>query len=146
VHQLYASDDEVRAALGGRFGTIDRSRIGEIVFANPEELAWLESLLHPRVRRAYQAWLDQVDRDVAAVEVPLLYETGAEGLFDVVVVVTAPREVRRSRTSVDLDRRSGRLIPDDKKVLRADFSYTNDGTLEELGAFITCVLEHILSN
>jgi dephospho-CoA kinase len=146
VHRLYASDGDVRAALEERFGTTDRVRIAEIVFADPEELVWLEGLLHPKVRREYQAWLERVDHDVAAVEVPLLYETGAEALFDAVVVITAAEQVRRSRTGVDLDRRSARLIPDDEKVRRADFAYTNDFTLAELDAFVASVLDSLLSN
>ena len=91
VHELYAGDAEVRAALEERFGTTDRARIAEVVFADPDELAWLEQLLHPRVRERYAAWLDSVDADVAVVEIPLLYETGAE------------RAVRRRRR----DHRSG---------------------------------------
>ena len=94
------------------------------------------------MRREYATWLDQVEADAAVVEIPLLYETNAEPLFDSVVVITAPEEVRRSRgaAEVDLDRRSARLIPDDEKVRRADFAYVNDGTLEELDEFVVSVL------
>jgi len=145
VHRLYAGDPEVQKALDERFGTLDRTRIAEIVFGNRDELVWLEQLLHPRVRREYGNWLDQVDADVAVVEIPLLYETGAESLFDTVVVITAPEGVRRSRgrEETDLDRRSARLIPDDEKVRQADFAYVNDGTLEELDEFVASVLERL---
>ena len=87
----------MRAALEERFGTTDRAGIGAIVFRDPEQLAWLEALLHPRVRREYLAWLDGLDgrAEVAVIEIPLLYETGGEALFDAVVVVTAPEETRR---------------------------------------------------
>ncbi|MGH3018263.1 MAG: dephospho-CoA kinase, partial [Gaiellaceae bacterium] len=47
VHELYAGNAEVRAALDERFGTTDRGRIAEVVFAQPAELEWLEQLLHP---------------------------------------------------------------------------------------------------
>ena len=53
VHELYASDTEVRTALEQRFGTTDRGRIAEVVFADPSELTWLEQVLHPRVRQRY---------------------------------------------------------------------------------------------
>ena len=55
--------------------------------------------MHPRVRREYATWIDQLGDsvDVAVVEIPLLYETGGETLFDAVVVVTAPEETRRVR-------------------------------------------------
>ena len=143
VHRLIAADGDVRAALEDRFGTTDRGRIADVVFDDADELAWLERLLHPHVRREYRTWLDSVDNDVAVVEVPLLYETGAEELFDAVVVVTAPEKLRRARASVDVDRRSARLISDDEKVGRADFTYVNDGSLDDLDAFVRSVLERV---
>lgn len=143
VHALYQGDSEVRAALAERFGTTDRARIADIVFADPAELAWLEALLHPRVRTAYTAWLDQVDAPVAVVEIPLLYETGADVLFDAVVVITAPEDVRRARRGDSIDTRSARLIADDEKVARADFAFVNDGSLEALDAFVAAVLDRL---
>jgi len=135
----------VRAALDERFGTTDRARIADVVFADLGELAWLEGLLHPRVRREVAAWMEGLDgqAEVAVVEIPLLYETGADALFDAVVVITAPEGVRAARTAVELERRSGRLIPDEEKARRADFAYVNDGTLEELDAFVASVLEEL---
>ena len=135
----------MRQALEQRLGSTDRARIAEVVFADPAELAWLEGLLHPRVRREYLAWLAGLgdDVDVAVVEIPLLYETGGEELFDAVVVVTASEESRRRRAGARVDERSGRFIPDDEKVRRADYSYVNDGSLAELEAFVARVLEDL---
>jgi dephospho-CoA kinase len=62
VHRLIAEDPEVRTALEERFGTTDRARIGEIVFADHDELAWLEGLLHPRVRREEERWFEALMR------------------------------------------------------------------------------------
>lgn len=140
VHELYAGDAEVRTALDERFGTTDRARIAEIVFADPTELVWLEQLLHPRVRERYAAWLDTVDADVAVVEIPLLYETGADALFDAVVLITASEELRAARRGDSVAGRSSRLIPDDVKTSKADFAYVNDGSLEGLDAFVQAVL------
>ena len=67
---------------------------------------------------------------------PLLYETGTEGRFDAVVAITAPRAVRKGRAGERLDERETRLVPDEEKLRRADFGYVNDGTLEELDAFV----------
>jgi dephospho-CoA kinase len=133
----------VRSALEDRFGTTDRDRIAEIVFRDRSELEWLEALLHPRVRRRSAAWLAAVDSDVAVIEIPLLYETGAETFFEFVVVVTAPEELRRSRSGAGVDQRSARLIPDEEKARRADFAYVNDGTLEQLDDFVASVLEQL---
>jgi dephospho-CoA kinase len=142
VHRLIAEDAEVRAALEERFGTTDRAGIAAVVFRDPDELVWLEGLLHPRVRREQRFWLEGLDgrADVAVIEIPLLYETGGEALFDAVVVVTAPEETRRARVGERIDR-SSRLIPDDEKVRRADYAYVNDGSLDELEAFVAGVLE-----
>ena len=140
VHDLYAEDSDVRAALEQRFGTLDRARIAERVFADSGELEWLEHLLHPHVRERYAEWLDSVDSPVAVVEIPLLYETGADALFDAVVVITAPEELRSSRRGESVAERSPRLLPDDEKVRRADYSYVNDASLQELDAFVQAVL------
>jgi dephospho-CoA kinase len=154
VHALLREDPEVKAAIVGRFGErvldergeIDRAAVGRIVFADREELDFLEALLHPRVARAYMAWREQLAARpdppaVCATEVPLLYETGGERHFDVVVAVTASPEVRLRRTVVpDVLAREQRLLPDEEKLRRADYAYVNDGTLEELDAFVAGVM------
>ncbi len=146
IHELYAGDGRVKAAVEQRFGTTDRARIAELVFADPDELAWLEQLLHPLVRERHARWLDEVDARVAVVEIPLLYETGADALFDAVVVITAPERLRQSRRGDSVAERSSRLIPDAEKMERADFSYVNDGSLDELDAFVQAVLERLRSD
>jgi dephospho-CoA kinase len=143
VHDLIGGDPEVRAALEERFGTTDRSRIAAIVFAEPDELNWLEALLHPRVAGRRDAWFGGLEAPVAVAEIPLLYETGGEAGFDAVVVVTAPAEVRGRRKPAALGPRSKRLIPDEEKAKRADFIYVNDGTLEQLDAFVVEVLDRL---
>jgi dephospho-CoA kinase len=148
VHDLLAHDEDVRAAIRERWGDDavgNRKRIGEIVFADRAELEWLERLLHPKTRDAVDAWLQTVDAALAAVEIPLLYETGGETRFDAVVVVTAPPERRQERRSA-VDDRESRLIPDEEKLRRADFSYVNDGSLEALDDFVAGVVENLLSS
>ena len=149
VHRLYREDEGLQAALrehwGDRVfhaGDVDREEIGRIVFADRAELAWLEAELHPRVRAATAEWLAGQRADVAVAEIPLLYETGGEARFDRVVVVTAPLDVRESRRGA-LAEREERLVPEDEKVRRADFVYVNDGSLEELDAFVAGVLEEL---
>ncbi len=149
VHDLYRDDAELKAALRERWGQgvfadgeVDRAAIGRIVFADRDELAWLEAELHPRVRAATADWLARQTADVAVAEIPLLYETGGEARFDKVVVVTAPAEVRAERRG-DVADREARLVPEEEKVRRADFAYVNDGTLEELDAFVAGVLEEL---
>ncbi|HLX32236.1 MAG TPA: dephospho-CoA kinase [Gaiellaceae bacterium] len=149
VHELYREDDGLQAALRDRWGErvfragdVDRAEIGHIVFADRDELAWLEGELHPRVRAALSDWLARQTADVAVAEIPLLYETGGEARFDKVVVVTAPAELRAERRG-DLVAREGRLVPEEEKVRRADYAYVNDGSLEDLDAFVAGVLEEL---
>lgn len=142
VHRLIAEDAEIRVELERRLGTTERVRIAEIVFADPDELAWLEGLLHPRVRREEEAWLERVEGDVAVTEIPLLFETGGEGRFDAVVVITASAPVRAARSEKARDAaRARRLLDDEEKAARADFVFVNDGTLEQLDAFVAEVLD-----
>jgi dephospho-CoA kinase len=152
VHDLY-QDHEVRSALRRRYGDgifdgeeVVRAALGAIVFAEREELAWLERLLHPKVMARTEAWRDELARlpdppRLAVNEVPLLYETGSEDRFDVVVVITAPEAVRVQRAGERLDAREGRLIADDVKAARADFAYVNDGSLVDLDRFVRDVIE-----
>jgi len=157
VHSLLATDPKLRQLLVERWGAqildeagqIDRSAIAGIVFGDRAELEWLESLLHPLVVQEYLSWRDGLARldeppEVCVTEVPLLYESGGESRFDVVVAITAPRKLRESRSAVlGIPERSNRLIADEEKVRRADFAYDNRGTEDELDAFVVSVLEQL---
>ena len=130
----------------GREG-IDRAALAAVVFNDPAELDWLEELLHPRVVQEHSAWREQLARApeppaVTATEVPLLYETGGERRFDSVVVITAPPQVRAERRPV-ADSREQRLLPEEEKVRLADYAYVNDGTIEELDAFVAAVMAQL---
>jgi len=156
VHRLLSEDGSVRAELVERFGKailddegqVDRSAIAEIVFADREALEWLEGLLHPLVVQEYMSWRERLAEGkdpppVTATEVPLLFEVGGQERFDVVVVVTAPPEVRTARTDVDAGEREPRLLPDSVKVAQADFAYVNDGSLDELDDFVEGVVREL---
>jgi dephospho-CoA kinase len=155
VHELLRRDD-VRERVVKQFGNgvvgpdgqLDRGAIGTVVFNEPEQLAWLEQLLHPLVAVEYLDWREQLARlpvppRVCVTEVPLLYETGAEERFDRVVVITAPAGVRRQRSALAVNEREQRLLPDDEKVSRADYSYVNIGTVEELDQFVRSVMDDL---
>lgn len=154
MHRLLRNDPEVRRELVEHFGTdvigsdgADRAALARIVFNDPQELDWLEELLHPKVVTAHLAWRDELARsasppEVTVTEVPLLYETGGDKRFDVVVVITASPAVRAARRPVP-DRREERLLPEQEKVRLADYSYVNDGTLEDLDAFVGDVMERL---
>jgi len=155
VHHLLRRP-EVRDAVVARMGhgivspagEIERGALATVVFNDREALAWLEELLHPLVSAEYLQWREQLAElpdapSVAVTEVPLLYETGGDARFDKVVVVTAPSKLRRARSAVAMDDREARLLPDAEKVRRADFSFKNTGSLEELDAFVKSVMAEL---
>jgi dephospho-CoA kinase len=155
VHHLLRRPD-VRDAIVARLGhgivspdgEIDRSALATVVFNDREALGWLEELLHPLVSAEYLQWREQLAAlpdapRVSVTEVPLLYETGSDARFDKVVVITAPSKLRRARSEVVTDGREDRLIPDAEKLRRADFSYKNTGSLEELDAFVKSVMTEL---
>jgi dephospho-CoA kinase len=155
VHHLLLRP-EVRDAVVARMGhgivspqgEIDRGALATVVFNDREALGWLEELLHPLVSAEYLQWREQLAKlpdapGVSVTEVPLLYETGGDARFDKVVVITAPTKLRQARSVVATDDRESRLIPDTEKVQRADFSFKNTGSLEELDAFVKSVMAEL---
>jgi len=94
------------------------------------------------VVREWEAWRDRQTAPVLVTEVPLLYETGGQKRFDAVVAITAAPHIREERTEVSFDRER-RLIPDEEKLRKADHTYVNDGTLEELDAFVADVMAQL---
>jgi dephospho-CoA kinase len=158
VHDLLRNDEEVREKLEERFGRgvltcegeIDRAVLGGRVFKRPEDLYYLESILHPRVIRAQRLFREQLVASpgappICVIEVPLLYEVRGEGRFDRVVVITASVVLRRDRAGSRLDEREERLISDTEKERRADFAFHNDGSLEQLEAFVGDVWRQLLA-
>jgi len=156
VHRLLRENADVKRAVVERFGAgvldgdgeIDRGRVADVVFTDRTQLAWLERLLHPLVAGEYLRWRDGLAElpeppALAVTEVPLLYEVGADERFDAVVALTASPDVRTSRALRDLHGREQRLLPDADKLERADFAYVNDGTLEELDAFVLHVVDEL---
>ena len=156
VHHLLRANEQVKAAIVGELGegvldeegNVDRKRVGAIVFGDREKLDFLERLLHPLVAAEYLQWREQLAElpnppKVAVTEVPLLYETGGDRRFDKVVVITAPAKLREQRRRVTRDNRDQRLLPDREKAKRADFTYVNKGTLEELDEWVAGVMAEL---
>ena len=115
VHELYTTGD-VRDALVERFGDevapggeVDRSAVAEVVFGDPEQRKWIEGLLWPRVGERVAEWREQLEHAdprprAAVVEVPLLFESGMEAIFDRTIAVVADETVRNDGTLDDLQR------------------------------------------
>jgi len=146
----------VRAALNDRWGAevapgggVDRNRVGEIVFSDPVELAFLESVLHPRVGVHVLQWRENLAPDVelAVVEVPLLFEAAMEDAFDATVAVVASDEIRdgrlRERGQPGLEGREGRQLDQAEKERRADHVIRNEGSISDLEAGVREVIDEI---
>ena len=144
VHDLLGTP-AVREQLVARWGTevapdevVDRALVGAIVFERPDELRWLESLLHRLVGERIRDWVVGLTPDtaLAVVEVPLLFESNMDPVFDATLSVTAPDEVRaeraRARGTELLAERSGRQLSQEEKAARATFVVANDGGVAEL--------------
>ncbi len=135
-----------KVAPGGR---VDRDRIGSIVFADTEELKWLEGQIHPLVGKRIGSWLTSLpqDTDVAVVEVPLLFESGMDDVFDTTVAVIASDEVRRERASARghtlVDEREARQLAQDEKASRAAHVVENDGSVADLERELSALVEKL---
>jgi dephospho-CoA kinase len=120
-----------------RSGTLDRDCLAQIVLSDPKKLSALEAIVHPAVREAREAFVQEHQQAPALIfEIPLLFETGGEGDFDKVIVVSAPAEVQRRRVlrrpgmhEAKLDSILERQTPDEEKRRRADFVIDTAGDL-----------------
>ena len=144
VHSLLAANGQAVAKIIARFGPdisasdggIDRKKLGEHVFANPADRKKLESILHPMVRQNRDQFLQDQQRlgsQIVVLDVPLLYETGGDGLCDYVIVVYAGEEtIRRralSRPGMTAEKLSSILAAQmsvSEKCQRADFVLNTD--------------------
>ncbi|HEY0317147.1 MAG TPA: dephospho-CoA kinase [Solirubrobacterales bacterium] len=157
VHELLESE-QLRGHLVERWGSevapdgrIDRARIGEIVFADPEQLTWLEAQIHPLVAERTAAWLASLpaETEIAVVEVPLLFEGGRHEVFDTTVAVVAAEELRRDRAAARghalVDEREARQLSQLEKSERADQVIENDGSIEDLERALSALLDSLRS-
>ncbi len=158
VHDLY-DQAEVRDAVTARFGPevlddgeIDRSAVARAAFARSEDRAWLEQLLWPRVGAVMVSWREGLEDRApvpraAVVEVPLLFEAGMERAFDATVAIVADEEVRAQRAGIRghqaLKERSARQLSQQEKAMKATYVVVNDGTVGQLQAKLSDVLDKL---
>ena len=136
VHALYGAGGAAAAAIGAAFpgtldadGVVDRTRLREAVIGAPERLAVLEALVHPLAQAAARDFLARhSEAPLVLLDIPLLFETGAEARCDHVLVVTAPPEVQRARVlarpgmdAATFEAIRAKQMPDAEKRARADF-------------------------
>lgn len=135
VHGLYRTEAVplIEAAFPGTTvsGVVDRQKLGDVLRENPANFGRLEEIVHPLVRKRQEAFLAAArkdDRQFALLDIPLLFETGAESRVDKVVVVSCAPEIQRERvlsrpgmTEEKFEMILARQTPDAEKRRRADF-------------------------
>jgi dephospho-CoA kinase len=149
------------AAILARFGTgvldetqtLDRRKLGTIVFADDGARRDLERIIHPAVKAAIDMWLASADRDghnVAVAVIPLLYEIGRERDFDVVITTAcAPDEqlrrvmTRDTLTEPQAKQRIAAQLSTEEKVRRADYAIWTDGSYEDTKRQVLEILERL---
>jgi dephospho-CoA kinase len=133
-------------------GTVDRSRIASIVFADPHERKRLESLVHPWIELRRRALFDDAPPGAPAlvIDAPLLVEAGLDEECDAVIYVDAPRSTRLKRLfdrskwdEAELLRREESQLPLDEKRRRSDHVVVNTGDIAELARQVQLVLTRI---
>lgn len=146
VHDLLSGDEKTVWRISTRFGDgvrgveggIDRRALAGVVFGDTEALKDLEDILHPLVREETDRRIAASGAEVFVAEIPLLFEGGRSGQFDLKVAVTAPEERRKAwaaeRGTGEDQRRAieARQLPQEEKARRADVVVENDGDLGKL--------------
>jgi dephospho-CoA kinase len=123
-------------------GSLHRKKLGEIVFADPAARKDLEGLLHPSIRALMRERMETSEKlypdKLVVVDVPLLYESGLQAMFEEVMVVYVPREIQLDRlmerdglTPEQAEKRLQAQMPIELKKERADIVIDNRGTLQE---------------
>lgn len=149
VHRLYTPGSPTVAAVAAHFGSevvapdgsLDRKALAQRVFGAPLELAWLNALIHPRVRMLIEAAAGALDPEPLFAAVPLWYECGWDKTPAVPAKVVAvwcdpdtqmTRLRQRGWSDAEIARRIKCQLPMDEKLNRADFGIINNGSLERM--------------
>ena len=145
--RILAEDEKVKSLVIKVFGDKsfndgkpNKSFLASEVFSNPAKLQKLESILHPRVIKSIEKSTTEVlkTNKVVFVEAALIYEADMEAMFDYVVLITSDRTNRLNRkiksglTEQDFIQRESNQITEEEKKKRADFIFSNDGSIDEL--------------
>jgi dephospho-CoA kinase len=163
AHGVTAPGTEATAAIAARFGagilaldgSVDRAKLGPIVFADAAARRDLEALVHPAVYRAITVALRAFELDaprLAVVDVPLLFETGHADDFDSVIATVCSSEMQLTRltqrgmSEAAAHQRIAAQLPAAEKARRASIVIRTDGTFDETNRQVDRVLERLRSD
>jgi dephospho-CoA kinase len=131
---------EFGSEVVGPDGALDRPKLGAVVFADPERLAALNAIVHPRVGALMAEWADAApEGGIVVYDIPLLVEGGADRGYAAVIVVDADEEVRYARLLAnrgmsrgDATARMAAQASREDRLAAADYVIANNGSLEDL--------------
>jgi dephospho-CoA kinase len=119
-------------------GAVDRAAIARLVFSDEGERRWLEGLLLPILAERFAEWRDErlaAGHPLLVHEAPTLFEAGIEDRYDMIVLVTAPQDVREARRP-GAGERMAHQLPEAAKAARSDVVYENTGSLDDLDRWV----------
>ena len=154
VRRMQGPGGRLVPAIESRFpgttsnGEVDRDALSAAVLGNRDELAALEAIVHPAVHHERTRFiLEHGEHPALLFDIPLLFETGGDQVFDQLIVVTAPSEIQRERVlgrpgmnEEKFRQILARQVPDEDKRARADFVIDTSGTLDETRAQVVDIL------
>lgn len=152
VHRIYESGGEAVEPLRQlhpsaiKDGAVDRAALKNWISKDPSALSKVEQIVHPLVASDRAMFLKAAKADIVLLDIPLLFETGANEQVDMVVVVSVSEEIQRARvmargTMTEDQFRAilAKQIPDSEKRARADFVILTN-TMEGAGAAVKTII------
>jgi dephospho-CoA kinase len=154
VHDLYRREavEPIASAFPGVIvkGEVDRRKLSENLAKNPANFQKLEKIVHPLVRQREEQFLEQQKKlgaEIAVLDVPLLFETGADRRVDIKVVASCDQDLQRRRvlarsgmTEEKFDLILSRQLPDGEKRARADFVVDTGVSIEDARRQVQAIL------
>jgi len=146
--EILSSDPEVKTEVINEFGAesfhgnkINKKYIADNIFSDPKKLRKINLILHPRVRKRIEYLSEEYFKtnDIVFIEAALIFESKIEKMYDYVVLITADNNLRMKRSTMtkkfseeDFNKRDNNQMSDKSKKKKADFIFTNAGTISEL--------------
>ena len=153
IHRLYAKGGAGVEKIAAVFpaavkdGVVDRAALSKLVTSDPQKITTLESLVHPLVAQDRDRFLEETDADIVLLDIPLLFETGADKMLDAVVVASAPSEIQRQRvlarpgmTEEKFNALHARQLPDAQKRAQAHYVVMTDQGLDHAREQVKMIL------
>lgn len=146
--EILAGDPDVREEIIKQFGDqafhdnkINKKYLAEEIFSSKNQLKKINAILHPRVRKKIESLSNEYFKasDIIFVEAALIFESKIEKMYDYVVLIAADKDIRMNRSmksrklsESEFTERENNQLPEDVKRQKADFVFTNEGSLKEL--------------